>query len=108
MDIEDVKMRRGHSAIEFRRQGLPFGQVTSTNQDLPIAGLPQLGHNGSSRCAVAANNAESDGSAHCCSSSKLLRPAWLVGQATLFASSSARAFLVPAAQIVAQSVLSVR
>jgi hypothetical protein len=29
--VEDVKLHRGDSAIEFRRQRLPLGQVTSTD-----------------------------------------------------------------------------
>ncbi len=67
MDVEDVELGRGRPAIEFRRQGLGLGQITSADQDFPIAGPPEFGRNNSPGCAVAAHNAESDRSTHCLS-----------------------------------------
>jgi len=53
MGIEDVKRRSGDPVIELRRQAFSLLEVASTDYDLAIAGLPQLGRNDSPGGAVA-------------------------------------------------------
>src|SRR5215469_1895645 len=57
--IECLDVCGGHPAPKFRGDRLQFGGVPPADEKLAVTGLQKLGDDSSSRCAVAANNAES-------------------------------------------------
>jgi hypothetical protein len=62
--VQGVELHRGHLTVERRRKCLAPGQVACSDADLAGARFPEFGDNNASRCAVAADNSETNGPAH--------------------------------------------